>query len=401
MTTNQSILVIDDDLGIGEFISSVALSLGLRCTITVDANEFLEALTPETTLILLDLVMPYIDGIELLRLLGEQKCKAGFVLMSGMDRRIIESAEQLAGVLGLSIVGRLRKPFGLKKLEEVLIKAAVPASQPRIAAPRLNIEDDDLRQAVKEGRFVLHFQPQIEIATSQVTGVEGLVRWLHPEFGLIYPDHFIQRAEKLGLIDEVGLLVLRLGLSQLSRIVTPGQILPSLSLNVSSDSLRDLRLPDIVAAMLQEFSIPSQRLILEVTESSIIEDLPSTLDVLTRLRLKGIRLSIDDFGTGYSMLQQLRRIPANELKIDRSFIGRMLGDYGDRIVVQKTIEIGHDLGMQVIAEGVETKEQLDFLRANHCDVAQGYYFCRPRPLAVLLSWMNERQSPAKSPPLVN
>ena len=228
-----------------------------------------------------------------------------------------------------------------------------------------------------------------------------MVRWLHPEFGLIYPDHFIQRAEKLGLIDEVGLLVLRLGLSQLSRIVTPGQILPSLSLNVSSDSLRDLRLPDIVAAMLQEFSIPSQRLILEVTESSIIEDLPSTLDVLTRLRLKGIRLSIDDFGTGYSMLQQLRRIPANELKIDRSFIGRMLGDYGDRIVVQKTIEIGHDLGMQVIAEGVETKEQLDFLRANHCDVAQGYYFCRPRPLAVLLSWMNERQSPAKSPPLVN
>ena len=274
----------------------------------------------------------------------------------------------------------------------MLNKAAAPALNPRPAPVEIKIEDDDLREAIRSGSFVLHYQPQIEISTGDVVGVEGLVRWLHPEFGLIYPDRFIQRLEKLGLIDELGLIVVRLGLSQFSHLVGPEQVLPNLSLNVSSISLRDLRLPDTVAAMLKEFSIPSQRLILEVTESSVLEDLPSTLDVLTRLRLKGIKLSIDDFGTGYSMLQQLRRIPANELKIDRSFIGRMLGNYGDRIVVQKTIEIGHDLGMKVIAEGVETKEQLEFLRAHHCDVAQGYYFCRPRPLAVLRSWIQERRS---------
>jgi len=388
MTSIRRILVIDDDDDICELISATAESMGLHCIATTEAAVFLDALTPDTALIMLDLVMPEMDGIELLRILGQQQCKVGIILVSGIGKRIMETARELALAHGLSVVGHLEKPFELEDLEAILKINTQPAA-PLVSRPRtkLVIEDTELYNAVERNQFILYYQPQIDIPTGRVAGLEALVRWQHPERGLIFPDDFIPRLEGLGLIDRLGWIVANRGLSEVSKFKDKDGVTPMLSMNVSVTSLHDLKFPDTMAALIAKHGVSPKKVILEITESGLIKELTHTLDVLTRLRLKQVQLSIDDFGTGYSMMQQLQNIPATELKIDKSFVQNMHGRDSDRVMVQKTIEIGHELGMKVIAEGVETSEQLAFLHSNGCDLAQGYLYSRPLPVPELLVWL--------------
>ncbi len=392
MTVNQKILILDDEVDVGEFVSAAAQGMGFECTATTDATTFLKALTPDTTLILLDLMMPGMDGIELLRLLGEQKCKASIVLMSGVDKRVLKTAAQLAQVLGLSIVGHLQKPFRLTELEGILARSSEPATLPIVQPEAQITQNEELRNAIERDEFVLHYQPLIDIATGRILGVEALVRWQHPERGLIFPDNFIGRMEGLGLIDELGWIVVNRGLSEVGQFANGDGRAPMLSLNESVYSLHDLKLPDILVSIAEKYGISPGNVTIEITESRLIEELSRTLDILARLRMKQVKLSIDDFGTGYAMMQQLKIIPATEMKIDRSFVQDMQSSEQDRIMVEKSIEMGHELGMNVIAEGVETQEQLDFLRLKGCDGAQGYLFTRPLPPAELVSWLKTYRS---------
>ena len=399
MTNKCKILVIDDEVDVGDFVAATAQGLGLTCYATTDASALPDLLTPDVSLILLDLMMPEMDGVEALRLLSELKCKAGIVLMSGISTRVLETAEKLANTLGLFVVGHLAKPFSLAQLEELLQNHHVPgATVPAVRSAAIPIPDQHLHAAIARNEFVLHYQPQIEIATGKAIGVEALVRWQHPERGLIFPDFFISRMEKLGLIDALGWLVADRALEEIKQLAEikllaqGNQPLPRLALNASVSSLCNLKFPDRFAALLKKHSTPPENVILEITESGLIKELANTLDVLTRLRVKSIKLSIDDFGTGYAMMQQLVNIPASELKIDRAFVMNMHINKSDRVVVEKSIEIGHELGMEVIAEGVETKEQLDFLRRGGCDSAQGYYFTRPLPIHDLIRWLVDRNT---------
>ena len=392
MTANQKILILDDEVDVGEFVSAAAQGMGFECTATTDATTFLKALTPDTTLILLDLMMPGMDGIELLRLLGEQKCKASIVLMSGVDKRVLKTAAQLAQVLGLSIVGHLQKPFRLTELEGILARSSEPATLPIVQPEAQITQNEELRNAIERDEFVLHYQPLIDIATGRILGVEALVRWQHPERGLIFPDNFIGRMEGLGLIDELGWIVVNRGLSEVGQFANGDGRAPMLSLNESVYSLHDLKLPDILVSIAEKYGISPGNVTIEITESRLIEELSRTLDILARLRMKQVKLSIDDFGTGYARMQQLKIIPATEMKIDRSFVQDMQSSEQDRIMVEKSIEMGHELGMNVIAEGVETQEQLDFLRLKGCDGAQGYLFTRPLPPAELVSWLKTYRS---------
>jgi len=393
MKANKRILVIDDEVDVGEFICAAAQGMGIDCVATTDATTFLDALTPDTTLILLDLMMPEMDGVELLRLLGERKCKAGIVLMSGIGKRTMESAGQLAEVLGLSIAGNLQKPFRLAELEEVLARNTASATSP-IAKPCGSqiTQNEELRRAVERDEFVLHYQPLIDVANGRVTGVEALVRWQHPERGLIFPDDFIGRMEKLGLIDELGWIIVHRGMSEVGQFTNGDGKALMLSLNESVFSLHDLDFPDIFVSLAEEHGLSPGSVTIEITESGLINELSRTLDILTRLRMKQVKLSIDDFGTGYAMMQQLKNIPATELKIDKSFVQGMSGNDRDRIMVQKTIEMGHELGMKVVGEGVETEEQLDFLRSSGCDTVQGYLFSRPLPATEMMSWLKSYRS---------
>jgi EAL domain-containing protein (putative c-di-GMP-specific phosphodiesterase class I) len=337
-------------------------------------------------------MMPEMDGIEFLRLLGEQKCKVGIVLMSGVGKRIRETAEQLAQILGLSIVGHLQKPFRLAELELVLARSAGPPTMPIVQPEAQITKNEELRTAVERNEFVLHYQPLIDVATGGITGVEALVRWQHPERGLIFPDDFIGRMEELGLIDELGWIVVNRGLSEVGQFASGDRKRFMLSLNESAYSLHDLKFPDIFVSIAEKHGVSPANVTIEITESGLIQELSRTLDILTRLRMKDVNLSIDDFGTGYAMMKQLQNIPATELKIDATFVQDLQNSEQDRIMVRKTIEMGHELGMHVVAEGVETREQLDFLRLNGCDGAQGYLFSRPLPPHELLVWLESYRS---------
>jgi EAL domain-containing protein (putative c-di-GMP-specific phosphodiesterase class I) len=392
MMNRPNILVIDDDTVIGQFLSRAGSDLDMRCTVTGSAERFLEALNPATSLIFLDLRMPDLDGVELLRLLSQRECRTPIILMSGIDRRTLETAERLAKALGLVVAGKLRKPFGLAEVEGILQEIRRPCLPLDAAdAAGVTICDCDLTRAVEQDEFVLHYQPQIELCSNDVVGFESLIRWQRTSEALIFPDNFVPRMEVLGLIDRLGLLAQRRALAELSPITRASGGLPTLSVNVSASSLMDLRLPDTLALLAEEHGIDHERIIVEVTESEFFKDLSRILDVLARLRMKRFQISIDDFGTGYAMMQQLRHVPATEIKIDQSFVRNMQVSNSDRIVVEKTVEIGHELGMRVVAEGVETMEQLRFLRKIGCDIVQGYYFSRPLAPAALLKWLGNYQ----------
>jgi EAL domain-containing protein (putative c-di-GMP-specific phosphodiesterase class I) len=388
IVAEQRILVIDDDGDTGELVSAVALTMGFQCTAMTDPTKLLEKLAPDTTLILLDLVMPEIDGIQLLRMLGERKCKARIVLMSGVGKRILESAEQFARILGLSIVGHLEKPLQVAELKEVLQRLpGTDTPQVLHPGPRPVIQREELRSALDRDEFVVYYQPQIDIATGRAIGVEALVRWQHPTRGLIFPDSFICHLEKFGLIDELGWVIANRAMSETAQFTNDNGNAFMLSLNASVNSLFDLNFPDILESIASKHRLSPATVTIEITETCEIKELSKALDVLTRLRIKRFKLAIDDFGTGYAMMQQFKIIPATELKIDRSFIEGMIGDDSSRIMVQKTIEMGHELGMQVVAEGVETQEQLDLLRTSGCDSVQGYLYTRPIPAREMVSWL--------------
>ena len=388
MTNPGRILVIDDEAEIGEFVAATAQNLNLLCTTTTDASNLPELLSPDVTLIMLDLMMPEMDGVEALRLLSELKCKAGIVLMSGISKRVLETAEKLANTLGLFVVGHLAKPFQLAELENLLKQHHVQDAPVAVSpTPRIPVSYERLRVAIRRREFVLHYQPQIDIASGAVTGVEALSRWQHPELDLILPDNFIGRMEELELIDEFGWVVADQAMGEVKQFADKDGILPRLALNASVQSLHDLKFPDRFTSLMKKHDLPADGVILEITESGLINELSRTLDVLTRLRVKSVQLSIDDFGTGYAMMQQLVNIPATELKIDRTFVANMLVNRSDRVMVKKSIEIGHELGMRVVAEGVETEQQLELLLRGGCDWAQGFLFSRALPAKELVDWL--------------
>jgi len=389
----ERILVIDDDHDSGQFVIDAAEAKGIECIATATAGDFLEHLSADTTLIFLDIVMPEIDGIELLRMLGQAGCSAGIVLMSGADNRVMETAREWAETIGLPIIGHLQKPFRLNELETIFeTSRALQVSATVDQTPRRMIEPGDIQGAIERDEFVLHYQPKIGLATGSIVGLEALVRWQHPERGLLFPDDFIRRTEELGLINQLGWIVVNRGLSDLRDFAIAADTSLTLSVNTSTFSLQDPGFSDMLLSLLQKYGIASHNLIFEITESGLIRKLSNTLDDLAKLRVEQVQLSIDNFGTGHSTTQQLRAIPATELKIDKSSVQNIHTNDRDCVLVQRTIEIGHILGMKVVAEGVETAEQLAFLLSNGCDIVQGYLFSRPLPAEELLKWLKNHRS---------
>ncbi len=247
----------------------------------------------------------------------------------------------------------------------------------------------ELQQAIRDEQLVLHYQPQVEMATGLVAGVEALVRWQHPILGLIYPNHFISLAEREGLMGALTRWVIG-GVVRQEQLWRDAGMLVSISANISADNITSLTLPEQIAELLADNKLDPTRLTLEVTETALMGELVTSLDILTRLRLKGMGLSIDDFGTGYSSLSQLHRIPFTELKIDLSFVSNMTVDAEARAIVKTCILLGHELNMKVVAEGVEDQRTWDLLLGLGCDVAQGYFMARPMPADEMLEWMRNR-----------
>lgn len=243
----------------------------------------------------------------------------------------------------------------------------------------------ELRRGMSRGELVLHYQPKVSLSTGEVSGVEALVRWQHPERGLLPPDDFIPLAERTGLIGPLTDYVLDAAFAQARLWIDVGRPM-TIAVNVSGRNLLDEHLLDQVRAALDQHGVPASRLVLEVTETAIIAEPRRTLDLLTRLSGLGVRLSIDDFGAGYTSLAQLSTLPVTELKIDRSFVSAMTEHRSQAMIVHSLIELGHNLGLTMVAEGVETAAVMAALRAYGCDVAQGYYLTRPLPIGAFDDW---------------
>jgi EAL domain-containing protein (putative c-di-GMP-specific phosphodiesterase class I) len=293
----------------------------------------------------------------------------------------------------LNIAGVISKPISKKALLS-LVGEGNDRNQPPSAEEQsaqgdlFEITRESLQSALDRHEFVMAYQPKIECKSGAMAGFEALVRWNHPDRGIIMPDDFIPLTEETGLIDALTVQVFDQSLEWFSQSFPDSDL--KLSLNISAKSLVDIQLADNLSALCQRFQIGTERIILELTESSAMTDSMLSLDLLTRLRVKGFQLSIDDFGTGYSSMLQLVRLPFSEIKVDRSFVMQAHQFKESRTVIKSIIDLGRSLGLIVAAEGVEDLKTLDYLNRLGCDLAQGYFIARPMPGEAARSWVEQR-----------
>jgi EAL domain-containing protein (putative c-di-GMP-specific phosphodiesterase class I)/ActR/RegA family two-component response regulator len=382
------LMVVDDDPSIGAFIDKVARGIGYEVEVHNDGERFLdrfEAFDP--THVVLDLQMPRLDGVELLRRLSQIECRAQLLIASGADGKVVDTARRLGVERGLQIVESVLKPVRAAELRALLLRLK-HEEWPTEAA---------LAQALESDQISLHFQPKIDLRTRKAVGYEALVRWDHPTRGRVPTDRFVLLAEQTGLIDRLTDRVVMLGLAQASRW-SPGtqhganggiEAPPHITINLSARNLRDVSLPDRLAGMCERAGVNPAHVVLEITETSAMADAVKGMDILTRLRLKGFELSIDDFGTGYSSLLQLARLPFSEIKVDRAFVTDCHTSPQSAAIAKSIVDLARNLGLQVVAEGVEGAASLDVIAGLGCDLAQGYYIGRPMPATELGRWSSE------------
>lgn len=247
----------------------------------------------------------------------------------------------------------------------------------------------ELREAINNDDLVLYYQPKIFCKSNMHHAAEVLVRWQHPRHGFMLPDQFIPLAERVGLISDLTVWVLKHSLRQCREWYKAG-ITIEISVNVSSLCLLDPEFPDVLTGMLASYELPAKSLMIEITETSIMVNPERSYQILNRIADMGVGLSIDDFGTGYSSLAYLKKLPATELKIDKSFVIDMLGNDSDMAIVNATIQLGHNLGLTVVAEGVENSATFDKLKAMGCDILQGYFISKPVAAAEFFAWVEKK-----------
>ncbi|MCW8888266.1 MAG: EAL domain-containing response regulator [Gammaproteobacteria bacterium] len=386
----KKVYIIDDDSQIVEILTQFVGMLGFEVASYTSAVKFFVDYPEDehNITIMLDLNMPEMDGIEVIRQLAERGSHASLLLISGYDTSVLHSAEKLAHAHNLKIISSLTKPISFSLLEGIFDEIG-RSEEPQFidrGEVHLPLQLSEFRDALVQNQLTLHYQPQVNIQTRALVGVEALVRWQHPQRGLIFPNHIIPMAEEFGLMGDLTAQVINKAVNQSYQWQQKGLNIP-VSVNISAESITSLTFPEQLTDLLKRSQFDPSMLALEVTESELMGDLKTSLDILTRLRMKGVDLSIDDFGTGYSSLSQLHRIPFTELKIDRSFVMDMSGD-GDAMAIVKTcIMLGHELKMKVVAEGVESEHVLNQLSELGCDIAQGYYIARPMSADKLVKWI--------------
>ena len=384
------LIVIDDEPAMAGFVRYVSEQAGFDTELYYHADIFKQDYKGDADIIVLDMLLPGVDGVEVIRYLTHIKCQARLILISGFDQGVLHSAQKLAVEQGLNVIGSLSKPFRHHELFSLLSNLSLAFGG---GAGKVLIQHkttvEELHSALLRNELLLHYQPKIDLRTHNVAGLEALVRWQHPKHGLIFPDLFIPMAEQNDLIDDITWTVLKQVSTQCQIWNEMGFELP-IAVNMSASTLRELTLPERISNLISEYSISPVQIILEVTETALMQELVKSLDILIRLRMKDFRLSIDDFGTGYSSLIQLHRAPFSEIKIDRSFVMDMASDKEASAIVETVILLGHKLGMQVSAEGVETKANLEKLSSMGCDLSQGYYIARPQASTEITSWLTRQ-----------
>ena len=370
------LLVVDDEAVPRLIVARAAETLGIATDGVATLTEAVARVKAvDYDVVVLDLALREHDGIELLRHLREAGSQAVLVFVSGFDERVRQAAARLAGALGLTVAGTLGKPLLVEPLV-ALLRALPERGHSKPEGREADIDPAELEAGIDADQISCLFQPKVTLRERRLVGVEALMRWQSPRLGVVLPDQFIPLAERAALIDRLTDRLIAEALTQFRpwRSLRPDL---TIAINLSPVSLTDLSLPERVSAMLAETRLPASALVLEVTEGAVMEDYVAAADILTRLRIRGIRLSIDDFGTGHSSLLSLLRLPFSELKIDQRFVRSCMQDPEAAKIIRALISLAWELGLQVVAEGIETEPVAELLDRLGCMVGQGYLFGPP------------------------
>jgi EAL domain-containing protein (putative c-di-GMP-specific phosphodiesterase class I) len=383
------VLVVDDKAFVRTMTGRILQAVGIE-NVSYAANgrealDFLRKDNPRVGLVLCDLMMPDMDGVEVVRHAAELEHKPPFIFISGANAALLGTAADMARARGLLVLGALEKPISVEAVRGLLAKLDDVKTSPRTAPRSLPLSAEDLSLALDRDQIMLHYQPKVNLRTRRIEGYESLARWQHPEHGLVPPGQFITLAEESGIIEPLTDRVLLLALRQCAQWNAVG-LVTKLSINISAHLLVDLRMPDRIAREAAQHNVDPKQIILEITETGVFRDAADTLDILARLHMKGFALSIDDFGTGYSSMEQLRRVPFAELKIDRAFVNGAAQNAKAKAILQSSANLGKSLGLSVVAEGAETQEDWDLLAALGLDVVQGYFVSKPMPTEAVPGW---------------
>lgn len=395
-----SILVVDDDPVVLRQMVTMLGRLGVKEVLTadngMDALKVMGERGGEFELLVCDLSMPEMDGVELIRLFGQTGFHGGLILMSGADEKVISTASELAARQGLRVLGQVQKPVAQEKMAQLLVRLEDAPIRKRRQMEVAEVTSRDIRKGIDGDEFTIWFQPKVDAASLVPVGVEALARWRRHDGSFVPPDVFIVVAEQEGLIGELSQVLVSRALMEAARLHDAGFSL-KIAVNLSGRWLNDLNLPDFMLATAQAAGLHAHDVILEVTETGVMEDLTTALDVLTRVRIKGFGLSIDDFGIGYSSFEQLGRIPFTELKLDRSFVTRGNHDASARAILEGSMDMARKMGLASVAEGVELETDLALIRTLGCDLVQGYLIAKPMPTESLISWLREAKHRGVAP----
>ena len=382
------LLVLDDDVNVSATICAIAARAGFDVRATTQAKEFFQLVADwQPSHLIVDLVMPEVDGVETLHRLALSGHQGIVIVTSGLGGRVLEAASRAAEENGLRVSGVLPKPFTPAKLRSLLhqepdkrLTAGVGHVTP--------VSADMLASALAQKQLSVHYQPKVICTTGKVVGFESLVRWQHPERGMIFPDQFITMAERNGLIAELTRQVFDMSLAWFAANFLGTDL--KIAINMSPVVLADAMFPIWVQQACEHHGVAPSQVTLEITETSSMENPVATLEYLTQFRIKGFNLSIDDFGVGYSSLVQLARLPFSEMKIDKMFVMSASTSIESQKIAAAVVGLANALSLNVTAEGVEDDWTLQFLCDLGCTHAQGYFIGRPMPPEIALQWLSDR-----------
>ena len=388
----DSILVVDDDPTqiaiLTAYFSSMQVAEILHARDGAHALEILDRHPKPVGLIVSDLKMPNMDGYELIRLLKSRGFKGRIALFSGHQKELIENAANLARMYGLDVIGHISKPLTKSSLDKVF------GSRKSSEAGRANADGtwplkEDVSAALDKGLFVPFYQPKVDLLTGSISGAEALVRWIDPERGVVSPGLFLPIATNSGLMGRLTIAIVECVIEDMQRPEWAGM---KIAINIPPGMLSDITLPDIFMNRIGKVGLKTSQFCLEITESTVLDLDPATLEVLSRLRIHGFEISIDDFGTGASNISNLRMFPFNELKIDQSFINNVLTDAFSAETVNASVSLARMMNMRVVAEGIERKEVFDYVKAKGVHQAQGYLIAKPMPADQITEYFSHPHS---------
>jgi len=352
------------------------------------ALQALEAgVTPRVNVALIDLDLPGMDGLTLLRRLGEIQCAARLIVTGAQPADLLFSVETLAEAFGIELLGAIARPVAAVTLKPVLENyTPLPRFAQTPAEPRFTFQQVGI--GLQKRQFEPYFQPKIELATGQVKGLEVFARWNHPEHGVLGPASFVDALGESGRIDFLDWSMIELSVER-QRWLQDQDIAIPISLNIASETLAHPAFVRQMSACLERHGVDATDVTFEISESSVLNTDPDFIERLVRLRMMGFGLAIDDYGTGRSNLQLLARIPFTELKIDRSFVDGASRRLPLSTLLRSCLSLAHSLDRKSVAVGVETRRDWDFLQALGCTYAQGYHIANPMPATAFPAWLSD------------